>query len=51
MGDLAERLWVARKQGSVVGPKDIPEPASIEEAYAAEVAVTQLSYAREGVTT
>jgi 2-keto-4-pentenoate hydratase len=34
---------VARKQGSVVGPKDIPEPASIEEAYAIQSRIVRLS--------
>jgi 2-keto-4-pentenoate hydratase len=43
MADLAERLWEARKQGSVVRPEDIAEPASTEEAYAIQSRIVRLS--------
>src|SRR5262245_9752475 len=43
MADLAERLWGARKQGSVVRSEDITEPASTEEAYAIQSEIVRLS--------
>ena len=43
MADLAERLWEARKQGSVVQSEDITEPASTEEAYAIQSQIVRLS--------
>src|SRR5262245_30833361 len=39
----AKRLWQARKQGSVVRPEDIAEPASAEEAYAIQSEIVRLS--------
>jgi 2-keto-4-pentenoate hydratase len=43
MADLAERLWQARKQGSVVRPEDVIEPSSTEEAYAIQDQIVRLS--------
>jgi 2-keto-4-pentenoate hydratase len=43
MRELAERLWEARRRGTVVEPKDIVEPASLEEAYAVQAHITRLS--------
>ena len=43
MADLAEQLWQARKQCSVVQPTDIAEPASIAEAYAIQSRIVRLS--------
>jgi 2-keto-4-pentenoate hydratase len=40
---LAEQLWEARKQGKVVAPEDIAEPASAEEAYAVQSEIARLS--------
>ena len=43
MADLAEQLWEARKQGSVVRPEDVIEPSSTEEAYAIQGQIVRLS--------
>jgi 2-keto-4-pentenoate hydratase len=43
MPGLAERLWEARKQGSVVRPEDVIEPSSTEEAYAIQGQIVRLS--------
>src|SRR5262245_24594496 len=41
--DLAERLWHARRHGSVLHLQDIVAPTSTEEAYAIQVQITRLS--------
>jgi 2-keto-4-pentenoate hydratase len=43
MRALAERLWEARREGKVVQPGDIVEPASTEEAYAIQREIVRLS--------
>ena len=43
MVELAERLWEARKNGYVVQPEDISEPATTQEAYAIQIQVARLS--------
>ena len=43
MLELAQRLWDARKQGSVVTREDISEPATTEEAYAIQTQIAHLS--------
>jgi 2-keto-4-pentenoate hydratase len=43
MAHLAERLWEARKQGSVVRLEDIAAPVSTEEAYAIQSEIVRLS--------
>src|SRR5262249_38009979 len=49
MADLAERLWQARKDGTIVAAQDIVEPASTAEAYAIQAQSVRLSgYAVRG---
>ncbi len=43
MSELAERLWDARRRGTVLDPNDIVQPPSLEEAYAIQAQVTRLS--------
>ncbi len=43
MSELAERLWDARRRGTVLDTKDVIQPASLEEAYAIQARVTRLS--------
>jgi 2-keto-4-pentenoate hydratase len=43
MSELAERLWDARRRGTVLDPQDIVQPTSLEEAYAIQAQVTRLS--------
>lgn len=43
MTELAERLWDARKRGTIVELSDVVEPASLDEAYAVQAKVTRLS--------
>jgi 2-keto-4-pentenoate hydratase len=43
MADLAERLWTARKLGSIVPLEDVREPATTEEAYAIQAEIARLS--------
>ena len=43
MAELAEQLWQARKQGSVIQSTGIAEPATIEEAYAIQSRIVRLS--------
>jgi 2-keto-4-pentenoate hydratase len=43
MSELARRLWQARRDGAIVRPEDIAEPASMEEAYAIQAEIARLS--------
>jgi 2-keto-4-pentenoate hydratase len=43
MSDLAERLWHARRDGLVIDAATVPRPATLEEAYAIQRRVTELS--------
>jgi len=43
MADLAERLWQARKDGTIVAAQEIMQPASTEEAYAIQAQIVRLS--------
>src|SRR5262245_17140422 len=43
MADLAERLWQARKDGTIVAAQEIMQPASTEEAYAIQAEIVRLS--------
>lgn len=41
MPTLAERLWDARRSGTVIPPAEISEPTSIEEAYAVQAEIAE----------
>jgi 2-keto-4-pentenoate hydratase len=43
MSDLAEQLWHARRTGAVLDAGSIPPPSTLEEAYAIQARVAQLS--------
>lgn len=40
---LAEKLWAARRDGGIVDPADVVEPANDQEAYAIQNAIVRLS--------
>ena len=42
MSELAEQLWKARVSGGVVDPKEIAEPATMQEAYAVQDEIMRL---------
>lgn len=43
MSRLAQQLWRARVEGTVVALEDIVAPTSMDEAYAVQAEVTRLS--------
>lgn len=43
MTDLAERLWQARRTGTALDAETIPPPSTLEEAYAIQARITELS--------